>query len=64
MPRRTGLYVDCGSEIYVWFRGVGFVQPTVRVWLPYLRNKVWHNAAAKVDQALQVREYFNELKKM
>ena len=25
IPRRRGLFVNCGSEIYVWFRAVGFV---------------------------------------
>ena len=35
----------------------------VRVWVPFLRNKVWRNATVKVDQPWQVRASFSSWKK-
>ena len=50
------LFLDAQVYLSTWGSEI-CVASVSSFWFPYLRNKGWHNAAAKVDQALQVREY-------
>ena len=51
------------SEICVVAAVISFVELAVRVCIPYLSNKGSCNASAKLDQTLQVRDYFSKYKK-
>ena len=57
MLRHTGVFVDCVFWDLCRFCADDVLLLAIQVWFRYLSNKVWRNAAAKVDQALQATEY-------